>query len=340
MKNHKFTLMFALTWTLLSSACAAPATVPPNAVPTLAAVAQPTAVAAPATTTVTAVIQATVVPATSTANATAVPPTKTSTPMPEIPPTNAPTMTPSPTAAASPTATLASRLPSIAEIMRAAQKMNESIKSYRGELVQQSGDGAPETWKGEVRVPDVHYTYSTGTEQRELITVGNDFYLRNNKSQGVEWFLLPETEHHTYNIQAPRPTITELAGFYGTPGEAQTAILNSYRKTATVALDGQSCEVYAMDKRAAASNFLNLWTQKEHLFPPADESAAIFEQAEIKVWLCRDGYLHQLQMTLNPAAEYSGLFKPLKISAHIYDLNVDIQIVAPTNVQPFPSPTP
>jgi hypothetical protein len=357
MKNSVLRLVLALTSALLVSACAAPANVPPpTAAPTVAAVAQATATAESPTGTVTTAPPTNVPPTATealptatntslapTATITAVPPTATNAPVPEDTATVAPTVTAPTVAAESPTATLAEQTEGVADIIGLASIKNQNLTSYRGDSVQRVDDGEPGIWKGEVRVPDVHYTYVEGDEQREIITVGNDFYLKNNESPDAdEWFLIPEAEHDTFNIQAPRPTIAQFSGFFGDFSDAQTAILNSYRKTETVSMDGQQCDVYAMDKPAVGATFFNLWTQKNILVPPSEEMGALFDEGEIKVWLCEDGYLHQLQVMLKPAADFAaGLgFKQLEATAHIYDLDADVRITAPTNVKPFPTTTP
>lgn len=318
----------------LVSACAAPTTGQlPTTAPALTAALQSTPTEPPPTTTRTAEPPA--------ATSTTAPPTAAPTAEPPMA-TSAPVATmPASPGAPSPTVDATSSEKDVYKIILNASVKNQNLTSYRGESTLRITDDAPAVWKGEAVIPDVHYTYSKGTEQQEMITIGNDFYLKNAQSPD-EWFLLPEAEHATYIQQSPRSSIQGFTGFFGDFSDAETAILGSYRNTATEELDGMTCDVYTQSKPAAAATFFNLWTGKNHLVPPSEEMAALFEVAETKLWLCADGYVHQLQAAFQLKAESSaGSGSPrMEVAAHIYDLNADIQLVAPTNVKPFTTSTP
>src|SRR5256885_747781 len=102
-----------------------------------------------------------------------------------------------------------------------------------------------------------------------------------------------------------------------------------YVKTETVSFDGQRGDVYTQPKRDAATTIVNVMEQVNHPYLPSDEMEQAFEQAELKVWMCADRYVHQVALKIKalPAGSVLiGLLKRVEITAHIYDLNTDIPI--------------
>lgn len=217
----------------------------------------------------------------------------------------------------------------VSETIGTALAKNQTLKSYRGDILFTSEQNILVQWKGEVRAPDAHYVYSDGNvKNAEMIQAGGKAYLKNTTGTGApEWFVVPEAQMAQFLGYSPRASLQELAGD-----------LSYYQKSETSALDGLQCDVYVQDKRAVASTFIGMLGQR---VPPSDQAAALFDKAELKVWICPDGYMRQLQMTLQltpQGTQTAGV--GVDFLTHMYDLDQDITIEAPTNVGPLPLPSP
>lgn len=241
-------------------------------------------------------------------------------------PTNAPTVTAAQTHTLFPTLVSDSPSQTASESVKAALEKNKTLKSYRGEM---SGDNFfALQWKGEVRVPDMHYTYTGAfVKDVEVIVAQGQVYVRDSTISGSkEWVLVPESKQYPYASGTPRGSIAEMVGD-----------VSYYQKGERASLDGMECDVYVQDKRAVASTVFGFLGNQT---PPSQQAADFFEQAEVKLWICADGYIHQGQLKFQLKSQDAGPPPfPSTLLAHIYDLNADIQIIAPTNVKAFPTPT-
>ena len=100
-------------------------------------------------------------------------------------------------------------------------------------------------------------------------------------------------------------------------------------------MDGLRCEVYLQDRAGVVRFVLAFYAIGGNLPEGAEESLdESLDVAETRVWVCEDGYLHQIKMQVTGSdLTIDGHFK-------LADLNGDIKIVAPPNPIVPPSSTP
>lgn len=56
----------------------------------------------------------------------------------------------------------------------------------------------------------------------------------------------------------------------------------------------------------------------------------------MKIWICADGYFHQLEMTLKGKSKTApSQTMGMRILAHMYDFNGTVTITPPPNAKPF-----
>jgi hypothetical protein len=107
-----------------------------------------------------------------------------------------------------------------------------------------------------------------------------------------------------------------------------------YQKVGSESVDGQPCEVYLYDMKslqnAALVGLLGSAQDK------SDFSA--IDKAEMKVWLCRDGYVHQFTMDYEGHSQNDVNSKgAMKMNIHLWDFNNSaISVQAPANAKPMP----
>ncbi len=107
----------------------------------------------------------------------------------------------------------------------------------------------------------------------------------------------------------------------------------------TETLDNRKCDVYSADKATAQSAFLeiNPDTQlKDDTYAPLQGNTA---NAELKIWICDDGYFHQLRLALDaqdPAK--SGQVTGVKLLVRTYDFGGKVQVSAPAGAVALTSP--
>lgn len=218
----------------------------------------------------------------------------------------------------------------VSDTIWAALVKQKTLKTYRGESSIILNDNLELEWKGDVQVPDAYrFTYSDrSVKNAQMIKVGDKAYLKNQSASGSpEWFLIPESEGSNYPNLSPRVALVELIGD-----------MSSYQKDGSAELDGLQCVVYLQDKRAVAGLALRMFMRFDGSV--SEEDAALLEKAEQKLWICLDGYPHQIQTIVR--------FKPVgaqttgagfEIFSHIYDFDADLKIDVPRNVAPLPGPT-
>ncbi len=117
-----------------------------------------------------------------------------------------------------------------------------------------------------------------------------------------------------------------------------------FKKTGNQALDGKHCDAYVAGQDATGRFFQDLSPQTL----PSQYFDAL-DNAQTQVWICDDGYMHQLSLTveahvpgnLNRKASFTMRF-------HFYDFGSTIKITAPASADPLepsyffdlPQPTP
>lgn len=238
------------------------------------------------------------------------------------------TITPAP-ASTRPPSTAAGQTPttaSISDTLQAAVEKNQNLTQYRGELYLTEGDTVFVDWKGEGKGEPAsqHYIYSdTLVKNAEVIRIGEQVYVRDANAPNEAWSLVPAELLFQYVSYTPRAVIAIMFND-----------LASFSKSGTATLDGLNCEIFSQSKAGAAATFASMLTNIKT--PPSDEISALFESAEAHVWLCEDGYIHQTQLIVELKASGSG---KTELKTRLYDFDKDIQITAPTNLIPFPTPT-
>ena len=107
-----------------------------------------------------------------------------------------------------------------------------------------------------------------------------------------------------------------------------------FKKVRTESVDGQSCDVYLYDMKsvqnAAIIGMLGSAQDKTDF--------ASVDKAEMTVWLCGDGYVHQWMLDYQGHDSKDATQKgSLKMSAHMWDFNnPTISVTAPANAKPMP----
>lgn len=348
---------------LLIGACGGPSVSPTTVatsaavVPTSSSVAPtntpqpPTATVAPPTATTLPSATATLLPPTATTMPSPTPlvtlsPTATLMPSPSatlMPPTAAAPISPTASAVVSPTATATvsqTTTTDLSALILTALKKNTTLTSYRMDalitlsVITSTLPVTPTTilkLQGERKGDDTHLQYAGGSAQPgELIKIGDKLYLRDqtNGAAPAKWFDVPTAQWGNYPIDSPLQIIPGLLGsslkFTRTGGET---------------LDGAQCDVYTQDRASVIAFFLVSIAGGVSI--PPEQADKLFDRAESRVWVCADDYLHQLEMHVttkpqSPSSQQNALDALLRI----YDLNGNIEITAPADVVPLPSPTP
>jgi hypothetical protein len=162
----------------------------------------------------------------------------------------------------------------------------------------------------------------------QLLTVGDHSFIRGTLANSTEekWYDLGESQ----DVQAPL-----------TPGSLldslEQANLNvaDFQQTGTETLDNQQCTVYEGDREAVIAAFGSVGANQGE---PLDPSTV--DDASMEFYICPDGYLHQMTMSLTAhepeTPDQKGTFA---LNLHIYDIDSsDINIVAPTDAEPLQLP--
>ncbi len=289
--------------------------------------------------------------------ATATPLAVTATPLP-------PTATPMPLTAPSAQATnTAGGIASSSSIFGAALAKLKNATAYRVEL-ETTGKGslglgsaetpAPNTtplppanqevtmisMEGEVNGANSHFKLQglfaafLGVEPNksiEVITIGDKSYIHGPIP------LLGAAEDKWYQLDSGEASVAKPPLTPGSFLESFTltnANASEFKKTATEGLDNRSCDVYSGDKSVIQKAF------KDVTQATGGEDLSSVDSAEFQFWICDDGFLHQIRMSLEghekdkPDQKSSFL-----IQMHIYDMGTDIKIEAPPNAEPLKMPS-
>ncbi|CAG0984342.1 hypothetical protein ANRL3_02343 [Anaerolineae bacterium] len=215
-----------------------------------------------------------------------------------------------------------------------ALKKTQAAQTYRVTLqlnVKAGGNAPPFAFnlKGEVVGSDEHSSYQLGGEQIEFTGVRGQFYVKGARNLNLptttKWYAV------TPDIaDAARPPFSPadiLDDFVDQAGSA------SYQSTARESLDGQNCQVWrAVPKSANETGIGNL------LGAGQDTSAfGALDQAEVKLWICDDGILHQLGIELaGHNAKSVNQKGTAQLQMRLQDIqNPAIKITAPTGAEPF-----
>lgn len=165
-----------------------------------------------------------------------------------------------------------------------------------------------------------------GGAKIEMINAGGKTYIKGIGMFGDtnKWYIMPAA------AQAG-PTIMP-EDMLDMTGQDVQALREGAKMTGKETLDGQACDVWSWDMKAAYQGFLGLVTD-----PEAKGALDALDKAESRSWLCADGYVHQVQVEIaghdkdNPANKGS-----VKIKAHLWDFNnPGLSVKAPEGAVPF-----
>jgi hypothetical protein len=104
--------------------------------------------------------------------------------------------------------------------------------------------------------------------------------------------------------------------------------------TGNESLDGQECDVYTMDREATlrAIEELNSMSGSDMSGSGQDFNPNDIESAEVKSWICNDGYLHKLELFIEAySPDMPEQLIGVNFMAHMYDFGGDINIVEPAD---------
>jgi hypothetical protein len=120
------------------------------------------------------------------------------------------------------------------------------------------------------------------------------------------------------------------AGIFGEKGDNEVKE-SDFTKSGSETVDGKKCDIYLGSKDALQKAYDGLGT--------SGEDTAKIEAGEYKIWICDDGYLHKLSMTLKTDFTGNGAMMDLLIVAHMYDFGANIKIERPANPQASKEPS-
>ncbi len=279
-------------------------------------------------------------PASPTANLVSVvfPPTYTPT---VLPPTPAPP-TATPTSASSAAISAAMDKARIASSYRLTMDM--SMKGDLGAMAPSAGSNAELSMlnmTSEVSGKDSHFVLKgfaamifTGDASKgmEMTQAGGKSYVHGPLpllgAKDTRWYVLPAQATGASN---PTAEASDMLKMFGDP----STDLGKFSKSGSETLDKARCDIYSADQATALKSFSALSSSGQI---DSSELAALqgnLKDATFSLWICDDGYMHQLKMGFT-AQDPSSSTKTLGInlSIHLYDFNSKIAISAPANAVP------
>jgi hypothetical protein len=263
-----------------------------------------------------------------------------------------PTAVPAPTA--KPTATPE---PDVSVSLADAVANAKNVKTYRMEMEMSSkglldamaqaggGAGSPAadaplmSMTGEFDNGNAHFTMKgmfvafmgMDPEQGlEMLTVDGKSYVHGPApmmgATEAAWYAAEQGQ-----ASAAQPPVDSSAFFESFGGKD----LSKFSKVGSESLDGQSCDIYKGDQEATQAAF---------------ESAAggggangmdTIESADLKLWACGDGYVHQMLIDVTGSSkDKPGQKLDFQMNFHLYDFDsADIAIEAPADAKPLETPS-
>ena len=162
----------------------------------------------------------------------------------------------------------------------------------------------------------------------ELMTVGGKSYVHGPLStigaKENKWYV-------TTDAQTPG----SMAQSYDLGALAQSD-MSAFKMMGSESLDNRHCDIYGSnDKLEIAKVFQSFG--KGMLAGAGDMEG--MDSAELKFWVCDDGYFHKLYMSFEGAQKANPASKGgITMSFHIYDFNAAITITAPADALPLERP--
>ncbi|MEN9933535.1 MAG: hypothetical protein RLZZ387_114 [Chloroflexota bacterium] len=281
--------------------------------------------------------------------ATPVPPT--ATPVPPTATPAPPTATPAPAAqGGDAAAAITAGLEQVkqADTYRVSMAMSASGNAVQGQAAGGSGPVQLIAVEGDVAGEDSRLRLSglfsafmgaDPTTGLEMISVGGTSYVRGPApllgAAEAAWYELPADGSSPVSSIEPGQIVGGLTG--------SDMDLSGFTAAGEEELDGQRCQVYAGDREATMRAFETVGEQGL----PGPQGFSEVERAELKFWVCEDGYFHQLVLDMEGLPE--GQTEPVAytIELRMYDFDADIRVEAPADAQPLqvpglelPTPTP
>lgn len=198
-------------------------------------------------------------------------------------------------------------------------KIEFSFMSFSGELQGHDSHFIMKGYAVDMMIPS--------SKGLEIITLGDKVYVHGP----VPLLNAPEAKWYVEKmnvIDRSRPLSRPIDWMgYGYSNPNWSGLKQAGQET----VDGKKCDVYRGDKTAAL-----LWYQSANPEDIPDQDAfADFDAADVAVWICNDGYVHQFITSLTTHSKYDVKQKgTMQLKMHFYDINGAIKITAP------PSPVP
>ncbi len=172
------------------------------------------------------------------------------------------------------------------------------------------------------------------TKGVEVTTVGDKSYIHGpipllGANQDA-WYVTPA---QTASAVKPPLTASSFLQSLTTSGLSPSDV----QKSGTESLDNQSCDVYAADKSALQRAFEDVNKQQGG----QNQSNEVIDNGDLRFWVCGDGYLHQVRMSVDGHDKTNAAQKgSFLLLMHIWDINnSSISIQAPANAQPLQVPS-
>ncbi|MEW5720416.1 MAG: hypothetical protein AB1817_17460, partial [Chloroflexota bacterium] len=161
----------------------------------------------------------------------------------------------------------------------------------------------------------------------EMMRVGDKNYVRGPAAM----FGAPENKWYVANDQFK----SNLTDSRNPLNSKQPVDWDGFQKSGNETLDGKRCDIFRADRDTTYRFFQDLdtqGTQTQDLFDTLDD-------AEIKLWLCDDGYFHQLTMNLVGYQRAQPTDKvSMQVRIRLYDFGANIKITPPANPAPMQMP--
>ncbi len=107
----------------------------------------------------------------------------------------------------------------------------------------------------------------------------------------------------------------------------------------TESLDGKKCDVYSASKEDAMNAFLGMGTTPQINREEWSSIKDNIQTSEYKVWVCDDGYLHQVRINIEAQeAGKLGQVMGMRLLLHAFDFGSNIKVTPPANAIPAVSP--
>jgi len=161
----------------------------------------------------------------------------------------------------------------------------------------------------------------------EFLKVGDNNYIKGTLSGKTEseWYILEGSDDATQTPVSPSRLLESL--------EEANLKPEDFTKSGTETLDGISCDVFTADKAAVVKAFGSIGTSDEPLDPET------VDDANLKFYICSDGYLHQMMMQLTAHEKETPANKGVfDLTMHVFDINSDIKIEEPKDAKPLEMP--